>query len=93
MSRKDHRSGEGRVHLPVVWQLYWNFCVKFFTLCEVQICYLDPEPIRSKMMAEMYLTSHMVDLGTRPMPNLKVKQNKLKLKMLIYSRAKNSLKC
>jgi len=31
-------------------------------VCDVQIFYFDPEPIRSKMMAEMYLTSQMPDL-------------------------------
>ena len=44
------------------WQLDKDEEVCFTLLCIVQLYYLDPEPSRSKMMAEMYLTTHMVDL-------------------------------
>ena len=50
------------MHLSVILQLNWKYCVEFFNLWMVKMYYLDLEAIRSKMNTKMYMTSHMVDL-------------------------------
>ena len=63
---KDHRLGAFVGYLVVLLEIL--FLVILFVNSEIY--YLDLETIRSKMMAEKYLTSHIVDLWLILAPDL-----------------------